>query len=70
MKKDNNSLKVITTIILILVAGFLINRILGPEENWGTSYDDLGRTVTGLIVIGVGGFILWLMWKKKNGTAQ
>ena len=70
MKKDNNSSKVIATIILILVAGFLINRILGPEENWGATYDDLGRTVTSFIVLGIVGLILWLMWKKKKGESQ
>lgn len=70
MENNNSTTKIIFTIIIVIGAAILVNNILGPEENWGITYDDLGRTVTSFIVMGLAGLLLWLMWKKKKQTPQ
>lgn len=65
-KKDITTSKLVLSAIIVLGAAFLVNAVLGPEENWGATYEDFGRTVTSFLVMGVGGLFLWLMWRKRK----
>ena len=66
MENKNRQGKTILTAIIVIVVAFLINAILGEEENWGATYEDLGRTVTAFIVVGFAGLIIWLLWRNKK----
>lgn len=67
-KKDITTSKLLFSAIIILGAAFLVNAVLGPEEDWGATYEDFGRTVTSFIVMGIGGLLLWLMWRKRKDS--
>jgi len=69
MNENNTGRKVFVSVIIVILAAFLINGILGPEENWGATYEDLGRTVTSFIVMGIGGILLWFLWRKKKSQS-
>lgn len=66
MEDKNSKGKAILTAIILIVVAFLANKILGEEENWGATYEDLGRTVTAFIVVGFAGLIIWLLWRNKR----
>ena len=66
MEDRNRQGKTVLTTVIVIVVAFLANKILGNEANWGATYEDLGRTVTAFIVVGLAGSIIWLLWRKKN----
>jgi hypothetical protein len=65
-KKDTTTSKVVLSAFIIFGAAILVNAVLGPDEDWGATYDDLGRTVTAFLIMGVGGLLLWLLWRKRK----
>jgi hypothetical protein len=66
MNKITNNQKIAISAIIVIVAAFLVNGVLGPEENWGATYEDFGRTVTSFLIMGIGGLLLWLLWRKRK----